>query len=130
MAQVTKVLCDRKIDIRALSVADTSDFGILRLIVSDVDTAFSALKEAGFTVSKTNVIGVKIHDKPGALSDVLSLLASKDMSVEYIYAFVAKNDSDAFVIMKINDDHLSDKAVELLKNNGFEILDGEMINKI
>ena len=130
MAQVTRTLSDNKIDIRALSVADTSDFGILRLIVSDVDTAYAALKKEGFTLSKTDVIGVKINDKPGGLSGVLELLAKKDMSVEYIYAFVAKNDSDAFVIMKINDDNLCGKALELLKDNGYETLDSEMIQKI
>lgn len=127
---VTKVLADNNIDIRALSVADTTDFGIMRLIVSDPDRAFKALHDSGFTVSQTEVLGARINDKPGALADMLDILVSHEMSVEYIYVFVAKNNRDAFVIMKINDEGAPKAAVELLKENGVSILNGEDINNI
>ena len=130
LSQVTKVLADSNIDIRALSVADTTDFGIMRLIVSDPDKAFLALKESGFTVSKTEVIGARINDKPGALADMLEILVSHEMSVEYIYVFVAKNNRDAFVIMKISEEGASKTAVELLKESGVSVLNGEDINNI
>ncbi len=130
LAQLTEVLSENKIDIRALSVADTTDFGIMRLIVNDPERALSALKAAGFTVSLTEVVGVKIDDRPGALSDMLDVLAEVEMSVEYIYVFVAKNDRDAYVIMKINDEGKSQTAQELLESNGFVILRGEDINNI
>jgi len=130
LALVTKVLAENNIDIRAISIADTTDFGIMRLIVSDPDKAYSALKTAGYTVSQTEVLGAKIDDKAGALADMLDILVNHDMSVEYIYVFVAKNDRDAFVIMKINDEGKPVSAAKLLSDNGITVLNGEDINNI
>lgn len=89
LAEITRVLGEAGVNIRALSLADTSDFGILRLIVSDNDKAKAALKERGFTVGKTNVVAVEVEDKPGGLNRILELLSNQSINVEYMYAFVS-----------------------------------------
>ncbi|MBW2636484.1 MAG: amino acid-binding protein, partial [Deltaproteobacteria bacterium] len=87
----TRVLQDADINIRALSLADTSDFGILRLIVNDTDKAEMALQEAGFTVKRTSVVAVEIPDRPGGLHSIMEAISGRDVNIEYTYAFVERS---------------------------------------
>jgi len=103
LAEVTKVLGDGDINLRALSIADTTDFGILRLIVDKPDDAERALTENGFTVSITSVIAMSVPDKPGGLSEALGILDRLDINIEYLYAFIGKNSNMAVVIMRVNE---------------------------
>lgn len=124
LAEITKVLKDNNIDIRALSVADTKDFGILRLIVNDPDKAVFALKEDGFTVSLTKVISIGIDDVPGGLNKAMAVLDASAISVEYMYAFLSREAKTAYVILRVED---NEKAIEVLTKNGFHVMKPEEI---
>jgi hypothetical protein len=119
LAQVTQVLGENGINIRALSIADTTDFGILRLIVSDPDRAYRALKEGGFTVSTTEVIAVEVADTPGGLSAALQTLDQAGINIEYLYAFVQKASSAALVVFRVEQ---LDEAIKALQASGTRIL--------
>ncbi len=123
LAEVTRALAEAGINILALSLADTSDFGILRLIVDNHDTAKAALKTAGFTVGLTSVVGVEVPHKPGGLNTILQLLGVKGINVEYMYAFVQKGD-DAVMIFRFNK---TDAALEVLKEAGISLLGSEQV---
>ena len=124
VAQVTEVIAKAKVDIRALSIADTSNFGILRLIVNKPDEAVDALKKANITVSITSVIAIGIDDSPGEFSNVARILADKGIEIEYMYAFIGRDKNRAFVILKVEQE---DKASEVLKRNNVSILTTEQI---
>jgi len=124
MAEITKAIGEAGIDIRALSLADTSNFGILRLIVNRPDEAAEKLKEAGLTVSITNVIAIGIDDRPGAFSDVLAVLAKAGANVEYMYAFVSRYENRADVILRVGDDG---KGLKALTDAGITILDAKTL---
>ena len=124
LAEVANVLGNVGINIRALSLADTTDFGILRLIVNDREAAKKALKEAGFTVGITQVIAVEVEDKPGGLAKILKLLADEDINVEYMYAFVERSSGNAVLIFKLED---LDKAIDLLSSHGVKVIPGERV---
>lgn len=127
LSAVTRLLADNDIDIRAFSVADSRDFGILRLIVNDPDKASQVLKEAEVTISVTNVIAVCIGDRPGGLAEAVDCLYKANISVEYMYAFVEKSGDDAFAILRVEN---NDKALEALTEGGFNILTAEMVYSI
>ncbi len=116
------ILKNENIDIRALSIADTSDFGILRLIVSDPDKAKEALGEEKFAVSLADVLAIEVEDQPGGLEAALDLLNKNDINVEYIYAFVEKKTSKALVVLRTDD---NDEALTLLKDDGFSLIEDE-----
>ena len=122
LAEITEALAQSDIDIRAMSVADTSDFGILRLIVDKPEEAVVAFREAGMTVSLTSVIAIGVHDKPGEFAKAVRLLADNDIDVEYIYAFISREKGKAFVILRVNDE---DRAIDLLSKSGFTLLTAE-----
>lgn len=124
LAEITTVLAEHDVNIRALSVADTADFGILRLIVDKVETAKTVLKDNGFTVGKTHVIAVEVEDKTGGLAKVLRSLHKEDINVEYMYAFVNKTAENAVLIFRFEK---MDKAIETLQKDGFTILSREQI---
>jgi len=124
LAEITRILGDAGINIRALSLADTSDFGILRLIVDDVDTAKAVLKDKGFTVSKTEVVAVEVPDRPGGLSSLLQMLDADQINVEYMYAFVERCGGNAVIIFRFDE---TDKAIGTLRDSGFTILKGERL---
>ncbi len=124
LAEITGILAENDINIRALSVADTADFGILRLIVDKVDAAKKVLKEGGFTVGKTNVIAVEVEDKSGGLASVLKTVESEGLNVEYMYAFVNKSGENAVLIFRFDD---MDKAISSLQAAGFIILSGDQV---
>ena len=124
LAEITGVLAKNSINIRALSVADTADFGILRLIVDKVDLAKKVLKENHFTVGKTNVIAVEVPDQAGGLASVLKTVEAEGLNVEYMYAFVNKSGENAVLIFRFDD---TDKAISGLQAAGFTILSGEQV---
>ncbi len=127
LAHVTKVLGDAGINIRALSIADTSDFGILRLIVNDPVKAYKILKETGFTVSETEVIAVRMPDSPGGLAYVLDQMSEENLNIEYLYAFLGMTGTDALVIFKVED---SKKAKVAFKAKGISFLDEQELYQI
>lgn len=119
LAEVTRTLSENKIDIRALYIADTTEYGILRMIVDKPDDALKILSEAGFTVSSTNVIAITIADVPGTLDNALEVLSANKISVEYLYAFVGRASSDAIVVIRVEDPA---QAVEVLTKAGIHIV--------
>ena len=124
LAEITRILAENDINIRALSVADTADFGILRLIVDKVDRAKEVLRAGGFTVGKTNVVAVEVPDRSGGLASVLKAVTAAGLNVEYMYAFVNKSGANAVLIFRFDE---MDKAIEVLQRNGFTLLTGEQI---
>ncbi len=119
LSQMTRVLCDANIDVLALSIADTTNFGILRAIVSDDNLAVDVLKKAGYTVNLNEVIAVAVPDHPGGLSDILDVLVEKEVSVEYLYSFVRKPKENALIIFKVSD---VERAKVTLKENEVAIM--------
>jgi len=103
LAEVTRLLAVRGINIRALSLADTADFGVLRIIVSDPDACLAALKENDIIAQVTEVLAVEIEDAPGGLSRMLAALDAAGLNVEYMYAYVEKTKDNAIVICKVDD---------------------------
>lgn len=124
LAEVTRILSEANVNIRALSLADTSDFGILRLIVSDFDTAKTKLKEAGFTVGRTSVVAVEISDAPGGLNSILTMLQDSGINVEYMYAFVRQSGDSAVLIFRFD---RTDQGIEILQKNDINIIPGEKL---
>ncbi|NCD25912.1 MAG: ACT domain-containing protein [Deltaproteobacteria bacterium] len=122
LAEVTKTLAENNINIRALSLADTSDFGILRLIVTDNEKAKEALKAKGFTVGRTSVVAAEIGDHPGGLHTILDMLTSGGVNVEYMYAFVTQSGHNAILIFRFD---RTDQAIEVLQKNNVRILSGQ-----
>lgn len=120
LAEVTEKLSEKNINIRALSIADTTDFGILRLIVDQPEKAYSVLKQTGFVVSITEVIAVSMPDKPGGLAQVLKLLSQNDINIEYLYAFITHEDYKALVVFRVED---VTRACEVLKHSGVEVIE-------
>jgi len=121
LAEVTSVLADANVNIRALAVADASDFGVLRLIVSDTEKAEGALRERGFAIRKTDVVAIEVADRPGGLNRILDLLSKAGINVEYMYALARQVEGNAITIFRFDN---MDDAVELLTANGISILDG------
>lgn len=113
------VLSKAQINIRALSIADTSEFGILRLIVPDPEKAKKVLAKSNFTVRENNVIAVCVSDKPGGLAGVLKILTDADINVEYVYAFVEKSGKKAVVVLRTENISKGKKA---LKKAGVTVL--------
>ena len=124
LESVTKLLKDANINIRTLSLADTSDFGILRLIVNDVNTTLKVLNENGLRVSRTTVVAVEVPDRPGGLHSILEVLAKNSINVEYLYAFVEKSGENAVIIFRFDS---PDNAIDVLLKNGFTVLPGEKL---
>lgn len=127
LAELTQTLGTADINIRALSIADTSDFGILRLIVNKPAEALNVLKEAGFTVSITDVIAVEVKDQPGGLGNILKLLQDSGINIEYLYAFLEKSSNDALVVFRVEQ---VDDAIELLTKNNVNIIEGSRVYKL
>ena len=127
LAEVTGLLGDHGINIRALSLADTSDFGILRLIVNDVKKAKEVLKQEGLTVGETDVIAVEVPDKPGGLAQVLRVLSNESLNVEYMYAMVKAPARSAIMLFRFEE---PDKAVAALARHGIRTLPGDELYRI
>ncbi len=124
LEKVTQILKDAGINIRTLAVADTSDFGIVRLIVNDVELATKVLKESGFTVSRTTVVAVEVPDRPGGLHSILEVLAKENINIAYMYAFVEKSGENAVMLFRFDQ---QDAAIDVLLKNGITVLPGEKL---
>ena len=124
LAEVTAILAEANVNIRALALADTSDFGVLRLIVNDNAKAVDALKNRGFTVGKTDVVAVEVEDKPGGLHRILGILQQAEINVEYMYAFVNQSGSNAVMIFRFDN---IDNAVNLLEENNVKVITGNEV---
>lgn len=122
LVEVTRIFEAGRINIRALSLADTSDFGVLRLIVSDNETAKRLLQENGFTVRITEVVAVEVADTPGGLHRILAQLAEARVNVEYMYAFVRQSGQNAVMIFRFDD---TARACEVLHARGMRVIDGK-----
>lgn len=119
LSDVSRILGENSIDIRALSIADTTEYGILRIIVDKPDYAVQVLKEKGFSVRTTEVIAVSVADKPGGLLQTLEVLKNAGIPIEYMYAFIGNIEQDkAIVILRVDD---TQKAVRTLQENNIEI---------
>ena len=119
LAEVTENLRRNNIDIRALYIADTTDYGILRMILDKPDEAMKLLTDAGFTVSATSVIAIAIPDVPGTLDTSLALLTTNNISLEYLYAFVGRSSTDAVAVIRVDD---SAQTVKLFEENNIKVL--------
>ncbi|MGB9937187.1 MAG: ACT domain-containing protein [Methanobacterium sp.] len=121
------ILKNAEINIRALSIADTSEFGILRLIVPDPQKAKSILEKENFVIKVNDVIAVEVHDEPGGLDKILEILNKADINVEYIYAFVEKKGEKAIVVLRTED---IDSGIQALENGGIAILSSEEVYEL
>lgn len=124
---VISTLGKNKINIRALSLADKADYGILRLIVNNRKKALNILKKSNFSVNETDVIAVEVEDKPGGLAKILEYLLNASISVEYTYAFVEKSNKKAVIVLKVED---IKKAEKILKKMGIKLLKEKEIKKL
>lgn len=126
LAFITKILAQAGVDIRAMSVADTSDFGILRLIVDNPEKAIEAFKNESMAVSLTDVLAVGVEDVPGGFATAANELWNNGISVEYAYAFISQKDGTAFVILRVDD---NERADTILREKGITVLSCEDICK-
>ncbi|GAF75253.1 unnamed protein product [marine sediment metagenome] len=127
LAEITQILGNKEINIRALAIADTTEFGILRMIVDRPQKAYEALEERGFTVSQTEVVVVEVEDKPGGLAQVMAILGKEGINVEYLYAFVAPRGRSALVVLKIEE---KKATLDLLQEEKVKILSAEEISRL
>jgi hypothetical protein len=127
VVSVTDILSKNNVNLRALSIAETQDFGILRLIVNDEATAERVLKENGYLIKVIDVLGVKIGDEPGKLTAALGVLDKSDINVEYLYAFMARTEKHAYVVLRVEDNAVAEKV---LAEAGFKMITDADINKL
>ncbi len=122
LAQITRILGAAGVNILTLSLADTADFGILRILVSDNDKAYEALKKEGFTVGRNEVLAIEVPDRPGGLADFLEILRVNEINIEYMYAY--RKGTHAILIFRF--DNL-DKAISVLPEANFNVLTREQL---
>ena len=127
MVSITDTLAQNNVNLRALSIAETQDFGILRLIVNDEKAAIDALSEKDYLIKITEVVGVKIGDAPGKLTAALGVLDKAGINVEYMYAFMARTEKHAYVVFRVED---NDTAEKILEDAGFHLITEADINKL
>ena len=127
LVEADETIAQAGVDLRALSLADTTDFGILRIIVDKPVKAINALQEAGFLVKTSEVLPISVSDKPGALAKALRVLADAGINVEYTYAFVAHSDDGAYVILRVED---NDAAAKALTDSGITLLTSDDMQKM
>jgi len=123
LAEVTQALADANVNIRALCIAETIDYGVLRLIANDPAKAKKVLSDGGFTVTETSVLVVEIEDRPGGLAKIIKILARAGINIEYIYAFLTRSEK-AFVVFRLEQ---MDEAAKALQAAGVRILTGAEI---
>ena len=127
LADVVTALAAANVDIRALSIADTQDFGILRLIVSDIALAQQTLARAGYIVSVTPVVGVAVPDRPGGLASVIRLLSDNGFNLEYMYAFLASSRKNAYVVLRVEN---AEEVMDFLRQRDVPLLTEEDILRL
>ncbi|MDR0984693.1 MAG: ACT domain-containing protein [Ruminococcus sp.] len=126
LAAVSKILKENKVNLHALSIADTHDFGILRLIADEPEKAAAALKAADCTVTLTDVVAVEIEDNPGALADVVDILYQDGIDIEYMYAFISHSPKHATVILRVSD---NTKATEVFAKSNIRLVEANEVYK-
>lgn len=119
LAQLTTTLRESGIDIRAISLFDTTEFGILRLVVDDAEKTLDVLKKEGFVAKVSEVIAVEPEDKPGVLDEIFHVLAENDINIEYIYSYVMRRHELPYIVLKTSD---MERAVEILRDNGIKVI--------
>lgn len=124
LKEISGILADKNIDIRALAIAETKDFGVLRMIVNKPQEAYEALKAKDFVVRETPVLAIEVEDKPGGLYRLLKTLENNDINVEYMYAFVEKESDKALMVMRF--DNL-EKALNILTREGISIIPSKRV---
>lgn len=117
LAEITRLLASENISLRAVTIADTADFGILRLIVKEPDRTRDVLLDAGFTARETEVLAVAMEDKPGALADVMELFEKNNVNIEYLYSILAGKGDKADIVFRVED---LERGQNLLKQNGYD----------
>ncbi len=127
LVELTKLLAQNDINIRALSVAETQEFGMLRLIVNNVDKATKILEENNYLIKAVDVIGIKISDKPGGLAQALEALDKADINVEYMYAFMTCSANSAYVVIRVADNSAAEKA---LLDAGLELMTEDDVKEL
>ena len=127
VVSVTDILSKNNVNLRALSIAETQDFGILRLIVNDESTAEAVLAEQGYVIKVIDVVGVKIGDEPGQLTGALSVLDKEGINVEYLYAFMARTEKHAYVVLRVES---NEEAEAALVSAGFKMITEADVNKL
>ncbi len=119
LVTVTDAIARAGVDIRAMSVADTQDFGIFRLIVTDIEKAKAELEDSNCFVSITNVVGVAVNDEPGSLAKVIRILADNNINIDYMYAFITVSRKYAYVVLRVEDNAVAEK---ILTENGIRLV--------
>jgi hypothetical protein len=127
LAEVTRTLGDGGVNIRALAVADTSDFGILRLLVDKPEAGVKVLTDAGLTVRLTDVIAVEVADRPGGLATILALLHGSHVNVEYMYAFLERHRDNAILVFRFEE---PERAIGILREANIKVFTAEEISKL
>ena len=127
VANVTDILSKNNINLRALSIAETQDLGILRIIVNDEKAAEAVLSQNGYLIKVIDVVGVKISDEPGKLTEVLGVLDKANINLEYLYAFMARTEKHAYVVIRVEDIKQAESALE---KAGFHLITEADINKL
>ena len=125
--EITKILANAGVDIRALSISETQDFGILRMIVSNLEAAKATLKENQCVYTVTDVVGVSVPDTPGAMAGVIRILSENNINLEYVYAFLGASHDSACVILRVADNALTEK---LLEEGGYHVVSDPFIEKL
>ena len=127
LLELTDILAKNNIDLRAMSVADTADYGILRLILSNIDKAKRILEENDNIVKVTDVVGIAVSDEPGSMSKVVSILSKAGINIEYMYAFVTRSKNYAYVVVRVQD---NEKAEQILTANSIRLVSQEEIENM
>jgi hypothetical protein len=127
LVNITEALAAHNVNIRALSIADTEDFGILRLIVNDNAAACSTLLDNGYLIKTTDVVGVKIGDAPGKLSGALRVLDDAGINMEYLYAFMTRTEKHAYMVLRVADNAAAEAALE---SAGYHVITDADVNKL
>jgi len=127
LADVARTLAANNVNIRALSIADTIDYGLLRLIVNDPQLATKVLTDDGFTVTSTEVLAIEVPDRPGGLAGIIGILSGKGLNIEYMYAFVGRSGEQAIVVFRIE---RVEEAISALQEGGARILTGDELHAL
>jgi len=127
LADVARTLAANNVNIRALSIADTIDYGLLRLIVNDPQLATKVLTDDGFTVTSTEVLAIEVPDRPGGLAGIIGILSGKGLNIEYMYAFVGRSGEHAIVVFRIE---RVEEAISALQEGGARILTGDELHAL
>jgi hypothetical protein len=115
LAEVTKILAEAGVNLRAMTIADTADFGILRIITADADKTAAVLAKAGFMAKETDVLAVEVEDRPGGLARVMDVFSKNKVNIEYMYASLERSEDKAVIVIKVGD---TQKGVKIVEENG------------